>query len=191
MVPLPLAPYAAFEYQKHHEREVASLGGPLEGCLQGYRFPVSDHFSTNDLRTLCDTLNSAAFQAPLTNYSCGDPVPKFSFAVTLIRYPDRQTNFLAVDWAFCPHIEFRDRGVDAGLMYLVEKAFGKMEAARPWTPPNEPLRFQGFRVVYEPHVDCSRRPAVGQTVQDFIAARPRQEDWDWVTLNDSPEEILW
>ena len=186
MVPLPLAPYAAVEYQKHHEREIASFGRPLQDSREGYRFPVSDRFTTNDLRNLYDILNSVAFQAPLTNYSCGDPVQKFAFAVGLIRYPDRQTNFLAVDWAFSPHIELRDRGVDEGLYYSVKKAFGKIETAHPWIPPNIPLRFQTLRVVSEPHVDCSRRPAPGQPIHSFTAGGPE----DWVTYP-GPEEVLW
>jgi hypothetical protein len=178
MVPLPLVPYAAYEYQKHKEREVASFGRPLEDCREGYRFLVSDRFGTNDLRHLYEVLNSAAFQVPFTNYSCGDPVPKFSFAITLIRYPDRQTNALAVDWGVSPHLELRDRGLDAGLYYSVEKAFAGIEAAR---TPNS-----WFRVLHEPHVDCARRPAIGQKVSSFAAGGPE----DWVT-EPGPDEVQW
>ena len=60
------------------------LGGSLEDCKEAYRFEVSDRFSTNDLRNLHDALNSVAFQASLTNYSCGDPVQKFIFEATLL-----------------------------------------------------------------------------------------------------------
>jgi hypothetical protein len=179
-VPLPLLPAALVAWDLHGDKEIAHLGAPLDrGNTDGFMNGVSDHFGTNDLRQIYDLLNSAAFRATLTNYSCGDPVPAFAFNLTLYRQAGVKTNALSVEWRYSPRLDEHDRGLDCGLMYSVHKAFASIEAAR-----RPGAYFE--RVVREPHIDCSKRPAHGQHVESFSAGGPK----DWVTYP-GPDEVLW
>jgi hypothetical protein len=178
-VPIPLLPVALATQSYYMDREVVRVGPEMDTSnTDAYVYGVSDHFGTNDLRRLYDIVTSDTFQSALTNYACGDPVPRFRFSLTLYRRPGEKTNALSVTWRYSPRLAIRDRGVDCGLHYLVKKAFGSIEAAR---------REDSFdRVVRAPHVDCSKRPAEGQPVHSFTAGGAE----DWVTYP-GPDEMLW
>src|SRR5882724_10651703 len=76
-VPVPLVPLAMIAWAHYEPKVVATIGEPTSGDC--YVHNVSDHFGKKDLRQLYDLLNAPSLQTALTNYSCGDPVPTFTF----------------------------------------------------------------------------------------------------------------
>jgi hypothetical protein len=181
-VPPPISLVILAEYGVYKvfwsERTVAVAGErPKERePVCGGHYGVSDRFSRDELRQLYERLNSDSFQAPLTN--CGDPVKRFTFSVVLFKNRERYNKSLSVGWAYSPALNplGRDRCLYRGVQYLVAKAFASIEEAR--TTNSQ------FRVVREPHCDCSRRAAPGVVIMPYDSIS------EWVTYP-GPEEELW
>jgi hypothetical protein len=165
-IPLLLLPVRML-YQAIPER-VATVGQPLGEDSQASTQPVSERFGPQELRKLYDVLNSDSFQSPLTNYNCGDPVPKLSFQVTLYRASRAHAGARRVEWRQSPAIDFAGRGrlLFFGLDYRVTKAFASID-------PDPGTTGLG-RTIREPHGDCSKRDG-------------KEE---WVTWP-GPDEKLW
>src|SRR3954451_18323316 len=83
-VPGFAAPFVAINEAIHNER-VATIGKDPGRDSSGFTHPVSERFGQMELRQLYERLNSTLFQAALTNYNCGHPVPQFTFSVTLYK----------------------------------------------------------------------------------------------------------
>ena len=122
---------------------------------------ISDKFGHDELQKLYQLLNSAEFQSRLTNYNCGDPVPKLMFSVSL--RPTAFATTRAVEIYHSPGLSpsGRTRCLMFGVDYLLDKAVAKLDPE----PKQEDTR--------EPHCDCSRRDS----------------NEDWVTFP-GPTEIL-
>jgi hypothetical protein len=126
---------------------------PVEGQSYGEDQPdssgtvreISEKFGPKELKELYDLLNSSQFQAPLTNYNCGEPVPKLNFAVRL-RHKGYATT-RAVEISHSPGLSpgGRSRCLLFGVDYLLDKAVASLDA----DPQMETTR--------EPHCDCSKR----------------------------------
>jgi len=147
---------------------VATIGESVGEDNQGSAHPVSERFATNELQKLFDVLNSNAFQLPLTNYNCGDPVPRFKFQVTLLRTSHAHAGARRVECIYSPAIDHAGRGrcLSFGLSYLIEKAFAKIDP--------DPGAATHDRTTREPHCDCSKR----------------DDKVEWVTYP-GPDEKLW
>ena len=85
---------------------------------------------------------------------------RFTFSVALLKSRERYNKCLIVAWAYSPALNplGRDRCLQ-GIQYQVAKAFASIEEAR--TTNSQ------FRVVREPHCDCSRRPAPGVIIMSY------------------------
>jgi hypothetical protein len=158
-----------------------AVAGERPQLNQGYsgQYGVSDAFGIVDLRRLRERLNSASFQAELTNYTCGDPVPDFTFNLTLYKVKSAKGHPYYVEWWHSPYLDRfgRDRGLVCGIRYLVTKAFAEIPVSR------RPDSSQ--RVVRKPYCDCSKRPAPGTHISREIGSPD-----DWVTYP-GPDEELW
>jgi len=106
---------------------------------------ISDKFGHNELQKLYQLLNSAEFQSRLTNYNCGDPVPKLMFSVSL--RPSGFATTRAVEIYHSPGLSpsGRTRCLLFGVDYLLDKAVAGLDP----DPKQEDTR--------EPHCDCSKR----------------------------------
>jgi hypothetical protein len=165
-IPLLLVPVRML-YQAIPE-QVAAVGDSLGADSQAFTQPVSERFGTQELHKLWEVLNSDSFQSGLTNYNCGDPVPKFTFQVVLFRASRAHAGARRVEWRYSPGIDFAGRGrlLCFGLGYLVEKAFAKIDP--------DPGSTGLGRTTREPHGDCSKRDG--------------KEEWvKWP----GPDEKLW
>lgn len=122
---------------------------------------ISEKFRENEVRRLYELLNSAEFQAPLTNYNCGDPVPKLAFSVDL--QPRTRTSSRYVSIYHWPGQlpSGRSRCLLFGTGYLLDRAVAKLDP----DPQEETTR--------EPHCDCSKRDT--------------KEEW---VTHPGPDEIL-
>jgi hypothetical protein len=165
-IPLLLVPVRMI-YQAIPEK-VATIGEPLREDSQASTHAVSERFGTQELHKLWEVLNSDSFQSPLTNYNCGEPIPKFTFQVTLFRASRAHAGARRVEWRYSPSIDFAGRGrwLDFGLDYLVTKTFAKIDL--------DPGATGLDRTTREPHGDCSKRDS-------------KEE---WVTWP-GPDEKLW
>jgi hypothetical protein len=165
-IPLLLVPIRMI-YQAVPER-VATIGGPLGEDSQAFTHAVSERFGTQELHRLSEVLSSDSFQGALTNYNCGDPVPKFTFRVTLFRASRAHAGARRVELQYSPGIDLAGRGrlLCFGLHYLVTKAFAKIDP--------DPGATGLDRTIREPHGDPSKRDS-------------REE---WVTWP-GPDEKLW
>jgi hypothetical protein len=123
---------------------------------------ISEKFGHAELLKLQQLLNSPGFQAPLTNYNCGDPVPKLTITVRLRPKAFATTRAVQISSSpgFSPSVP-RKRCVMSGLDYLLNKAVAGLDP----DPKQETTR--------EPHCDCSKRDS-------------KEE---WVTYP-GPDEIL-
>jgi len=122
---------------------------------------VSEKFRDNEVRRLYQLLNSAEFQAPLTNYNCGDPVPKLSFSVYLQPKLRTSSRYVGIDHWPGQSPSGRSRCILSGIDYLLDKAVSKLDP----DPQEESTR--------EPHCDCSNRDG--------------KEEW---VTHPGPDEIL-
>ncbi len=106
---------------------------------------ISDKFGHDELQKLYPLLNSAEFQSRLTNYNCGDPVPKLMFSVSL--RPSGFATTRAVEVYHSPGLSpsGHTRCLMFGVNYLLDKAVAKLDPE----PKQEDTR--------EPHCDCSKR----------------------------------
>jgi WD40 repeat protein len=107
---------------------------------------ISEKFGQAELLKLQKLLNSPEFQAPLTNYNCGDPVPKLKITVSLRpkSYATTRAVEISSSPGFSPSVP-RKRCVMFGLDYLLDKAVAGLDP----DPQQEDTR--------EPHCDCSKR----------------------------------
>jgi hypothetical protein len=165
-IPIILVPIRMI-YQAAPEK-VATVGAALGDNSQAFAQPVSERFTAQELRTIYGVLNSETFQSSLTNYNCGDPVPKFTFQVVLFRSSRAHAGTRRVEWRCSPSIDFAGRGrwLNSGLYYLVEKMFAKIDP--------DPGAAGISRTTREPHGDCSKRDSKDE----------------WVTYP-GPDEKLW
>ena len=165
-MPLLLVPLVALN-QTFSSEVVATIGEEDFGANgQAFSYPVSDAFGSTELRQLFDKLNSDSFQLPLTNYNCGDPVPKFKFQVALMRRSRTGSRRVQVD--FSPSIDHAGRGrcLSSGLGYLRDKVFARID------PIHSKSEFSS--TTREPHCDCSKRDG--------------KEEW---VTHPGPDEKLW
>ena len=165
-IPLIMVPAVALNRALHPE-EVATIGGIPGGDTQASANPVSERFGRDELQKLLDLLNSEAFQSSLTNYNCGDPVPRFKFQVTLYRASRAHAGTRRVECRYSPSIDLAGRGrcLYSRFFYLLEKAYARVDPDP--GAANDPT-------TREPHCDCSKRDS-------------KQE---WVTYP-GPDEKLW
>lgn len=106
---------------------------------------ISDKFGHDELQKLHQLLNSAEFQSRLTNYNCGDPVPRLMFSTRL--RPAGFATTRAVEIYHSPGLSpsGRTRCLLFGVDYLLDKAVARLDP----DPKQEDTR--------EPHCDCSKR----------------------------------
>src|SRR5215831_15626424 len=106
---------------------------------------ISDRFGADELKKLDQLLNSEEFQRPLTNYNCGDPVPKLSFFVSLRPAGYATTRAVTIYHSPGSSPSGHSRCLMFGVDYLLDKAVAKLDP----DPKDETTR--------EPHCDCSKR----------------------------------
>ena len=166
-LPLILVPVVWLD-QAMNPEEVASIGESLSKDSQASTHSISERFETKELQKVFEVLNSEAFQSPLTNYNCGDPVPPFKFKVTLYRTSRAHAGARRVEWRHSPAIDFAGRGrcLEFGLSYSVDKAFARIDPD-PGAAGHDPM-------IRSPHCDCSKRDG----------------NEEWVTWP-GPDEKLW
>ena len=73
-----------------------SFGNPPPSASGTVR-SVSEKFREKEVRRLYELLNSAEFQASLTNYNCGDQVPKLKFSVYLQPKARASARYVGID----------------------------------------------------------------------------------------------
>ena len=167
-MPLLLVPFVALNRFLDPEL-VATIGEEDFGSnRQGFAHPVSDAFGSKELRQLYDHMNSDSFQSSLTNYNCGDPVPKFIFQVALMRTTRAHAGARRVEVDFSPPIDHAGRGrcLSSGLSYLKDKVFAKIDPIH--------SKSEYYSTTREPHCDCSKRDG--------------KEEW---VTHPGPDEKLW
>jgi hypothetical protein len=149
------------------DEEVASIGSCTDENSTAFCSPVSERFKVKELHQLCEFLNSPEFQGPLTKYNCGEP--KLSLQVTLYRTSRAHAGARRVECRFTPEIGVseRERCLYAGLSYLADKAFAKID-------PDPAGCGLPDGTIREPHCDCEKRDT-------------KEE---WVTYP-GPDEKLW
>jgi hypothetical protein len=127
---LTAAPFVLLNEATH--REVVETIGEYPGDdSAGFTHPVSERFGPKELRQLYKRLNSASFQASLTDYSGGDPVPRFTFKVTLYKASKALGGERRVGVAYSPALSEtgRTRDLLLGLDGVVDKAFAEIDPA--------------------------------------------------------------
>jgi hypothetical protein len=72
----------------------ASIGAPQSGNAS--TASISASFSRRELQALYAMLSSAAFQQRLSDYTCGDPVPHFEFALSIFEPAKYQERHLRI-----------------------------------------------------------------------------------------------
>src|SRR6185436_9610194 len=100
-MPLILAPFVMLNRALTPEK-VTSIGESLGEDSEASTDSVSERFGTRELRKIFEVLNSDAFQSSLTNYNCGDAVPRFKFQVTLYRTSRAHAGARRVEWRHSP-----------------------------------------------------------------------------------------
>ena len=123
---------------------------------------VSQKFGPAEVKKLQALLNTPEFQAPLTNYSCGEPVPKLAFSVSLRHQGYATTRAVEISYTpgFSPS-DYPKRCLMFAVGYLEDKAVAGLDPE----PKQETTR--------ELHCDCAKRD--GKT--------------EWVEFS-GPDEIL-
>jgi Tol biopolymer transport system component len=106
---------------------------------------ISDRFGRDELRKLYLLLNSPEWQAPFTNYTCGEPAPKLKFSVSL--RPSGPATTRAVEISHSPGLSpsGHTRCLMFGVGYMLDKAVAQLDP----DPKQEDTR--------NPHCDCSKR----------------------------------
>ena len=115
---------------------------------------ISDKFGPLEVKELQDLLNTPQFQSPLTNYSCGDPVPKLTFSVSL--RPKAYATTRAVNISYTPGFSPSDNPKRC-LMFAVDYLLDIAVAGLDPDPKQEDTR--------EPHCDCSKRDGKTEWVE--------------------------
>jgi hypothetical protein len=156
-IPILLAPFFALNRTMNPEL-VASVGEVLGENSHANAHAVSGQFGVPELRKLVDLVNSEAFQRPLTNYNCGDPVPKLKFRATLYRASRAYAGARRVELRHEPALNFAatERCLDSGLSFLVNQAFAQIDPS--------PGGASSYRTTREPRCDCSKRDENGEWV---------------------------
>jgi Tol biopolymer transport system component len=115
---------------------------------------ISDKFGPLEVKKLKDLLNIPQFQSPLTNYSCGEAVPKLTFSVSL--RPKGYATTRAVEISYTPGFspsDYPKRCLMFAVDYLLDKAVAGLDP----DPRQETTR--------EPHCDCSKRDGKTEWVE--------------------------
>ena len=152
-IPVPLIPVYLL-YQGLNNDEVGTVGPELGNDSEGQSHPVSERFGTNELRQLCERFNSEQFQAALTNFNCGDPVPHLKFRLTLFKASRARAGERRVEVYSSPGFspsDVRLRCLMFGLSHLEDKAFAEIDP-------------EGGYVGRKPHCDCDKRDSGGEWV---------------------------
>lgn len=120
---------------------LGEIGADSSGTVR----EISDRFGHDELNRLYQLLNSKVFQSKLTNYNCGDPVPRLDFSVSLRAAGNYATR--AVEIYHSPGLSpgGRTRCLLFGMGYLLDKAVTSLDP----NPKQETAR--------EPHCDCAKR----------------------------------
>ena len=152
-LPVILVPVAyVYSLWNHIGENGGSIGEPLVGS--GSSHSVSDRFGKPELQRLYARLTSDAFQATLTNYNCGDPVPRFQYAVTLMR--QRPASARRVEVTYAPSLA--PAGRMRCLMFrvgeMIDKAVSEIDPAPTMPQDNE----------YVMQCDCSKRDGTEEWV---------------------------
>jgi Tol biopolymer transport system component len=135
--------------------------GEVDSNSSGTVREISDQFGREALHKLYTLLNSPAWQAAFTNYTCGEPAPKLKFSVGL--RPSGPATTRAVEIYHSPGLSPSGytRCLLFGVGYLLDKAVAQLDP----DPKQEDTR--------NPHCDCSKRDS----------------NQEWVTFP-GPTEIL-
>ena len=122
-----------------------SLGGEPPPDSEGTVRTISEKFGKEQLKKLYSQLNSIEFQSALTNYNCGNPVPKFKFYVSLQPQARFSTRSVMIDHWPGQSPSGHSRCLLFGIGYLLDVAVAKLDP----DPQNETTR--------DPKCDCSKR----------------------------------
>jgi hypothetical protein len=114
-----------------HREWVETIGKHPGNDSAGFTQPVSERFGPKELRQLYERLSSPSFQASLRDYNCGDPVPRFTFSLTLYKASKALAGARRVGVVYSPALapDGRTRGLLSGLGQVVDKAFADIDPA--------------------------------------------------------------
>ena len=169
-------------------RVVVILLFAISGTLQAEPYAygtvreISDKFGQSEVKKLQDLLNTPQFQAPLTNYSCGEPVPKLTFSVSL--RPKGYATTRAVNISYTPGFSPSDNPKRC-LMFAVDYLLDIAVAGLDPDPKDETTR--------EPHCDCSKRDGQTEWVEfpgpDIILARKKVAAKNAAIKSDEDQQV--
>ena len=129
----------------------------------GFSIPVSDDFGPDQAQKLYDQITSPDFHAALAKYTCGDPVPDFTYHLVLYRKTADSTRLVAVSYSINISPAGHQRGLLFGLSYLAIKDAGQLDPTKSWTATYQKPGGQTYQVTSsyddneEPICDCANR----------------------------------
>jgi hypothetical protein len=135
----------------------------------GLSASISAKFSAADLKTLSERLNSAEFQKRLTAYTCGDPLPRMTFAVSLLEQGEYQERQVIVQPRPYPDETPRNRCLTFGLSHEIDDEVAALDRGAPinyhYRDPHTGTEMPPRTTrMPKPACDCAKRDAPGNWV---------------------------
>lgn len=132
---------------------------------------ISAQFSADDLEILRQRLNGSAFHDRLRAFTCGDPPPEMSFALSIVKEADYQERQVFIQPIPNPSPAGRERCLSFGLDYEIDQEVSAVDHGSPlkyhYKDPHtgRELPPDAGRIPVRPPVcDCSRRDSNAEWV---------------------------